>query len=71
MTPLRYRIPDIIREHRKQQGYGQEQLSIRAGLGEQTCGMIERRETGGNFETYEKLLEALGLELEVRERGRG
>ena len=60
--------PNIIRECRRFRPLTQRQLADRSGVSRQTIWNVERDNNNTMLFTFEKLLEAMGFELVIREK---
>ena len=60
--------PNIIRECRRFRQLTQRQLADRSGVSRQTIWNVERDNNNTMLFTFEKLLEAMGFELVIREK---
>ncbi len=59
MTPIEVRIQEL----REVKGWSQAELARQSGVGQSTISRIEARETKGvDFETLERLAQALGCD---------
>lgn len=61
-------VPNIIRECRRFRHLTQKQLADRSGVSRQTIWNVERDNNNTMLFTFEKLLEAMGFELVIREK---
>ncbi len=66
-TPSRW-IGQRIREERRQQGLTQEQLALAADVATRSLHRIERGERRVHFDVLVRILDALGLEIELHRR---
>ena len=57
-----------MRAERKRQGLTQEQLALVAGVGSRSVGLIEMGKETAQLDVLIRLLDALGLDLEVKPR---
>jgi len=64
--------PQLIRELRKERGFSQKKLAIRAKMSQRTLCEYENIETPHelSIQKIEKILDALGYELDVHMRRR-
>lgn len=60
--------PNIIRECRRFRHLTQRQLADRSGVSRQTIWNVERDNNNTTLYTFEKLLEAMGFEVYIREK---
>lgn len=60
--------PSIIRECRRFRHLTQRQLADRSGVSRQTIWNVERDNNNTTLYTFEKLLEAMGFEVYIREK---
>jgi transcriptional regulator with XRE-family HTH domain len=55
----------LVKRSRKRHGISQQSLALRAGTDQAAVSRIERGEVSPSFETVERLLAAMGEQLEV------
>ena len=67
-TPSARAIGAAVRAERKRQGLTQEQLALVAGVGSRSVGLIEMGKETAQLDVLIRLLDALGLDLEVKPR---
>ena len=60
--------PNIIRECRRFRHLTQRQLADRSGVSRQTIWNVERDNNNTTLYTFERLLEAMGFEVYIREK---
>lgn len=65
MTNMRYQIGDIIARRRVALGLSLRQLEQKCGVTWKTIYMIDNGRSAGRFDSVERILAALGMELEV------
>lgn len=67
---MKQHIYPLLASQRRKLGMSQQELAARAGLRREKLNRIESRGQDIGFEELCRLLDALGLELYVREKGR-
>lgn len=63
--PSRTQIGEKIRQERKTLGYTQQKLSQLSRINKTTISEIENGRFTGSFDTFERVLDAVGLQFEV------
>lgn len=63
-------LPPLIRARRRELGLSQEELADLAGVHRTLISFYERGERPGKLDTVLTILHTLGMDLEVRVRGR-
>lgn len=66
---MKNHIYSVLASHRRKLDMSQQELAARAGLRREKLNRIESRHQNIGFEELCRLLDAVGLELCVRERG--
>lgn len=69
IEPTSERLGRAVREARRQQGMDQEKLALVANVAVRSIHRVENGEPTVRLDVLTRILEALGLELEVRRRG--